>query len=75
MVNYLYFTLSSYGEKQMNYEKKRKRQNGRQAKREPKYNIWIDKYDRLHATIDRLIEEGTLPAIDFNPTPIEVVGF
>lgn len=59
----------------MNYEKKRKRQNGRQAKREPKYRIYIDEYAKIHAVIDKAIKDGILPRVDFNPEPIEIVGF
>lgn len=57
----------------MNYEKKRKRQNGRQAKREPQYKIWIDEYAQIHATIDKAIKDGVLPPIDFDQEPIEIV--
>jgi len=55
----------------MNYEKKRKRQNGRQKRNcEPKYKIWIDEWDRLHATIDKAIKDGILPPVDFDPSTL-----
>lgn len=54
----------------MNYQQKRKRQNGRQKRNcEPKYKIWINEWDRLHATIDRLVAEGKLPTITFDEKP------
>lgn len=55
----------------MNYNKKRKRQNGRQDRNcGPKYNIWIDEFAQVNLEIDRLIEEGVLPRLDFNPVPV-----
>ena len=55
----------------MNYQKKRKRQNGRQKRNcEPKYKIWIDECDRLHATIDKSIKDGHLPPVSFDPIPV-----
>lgn len=51
----------------MNYEKKRKRQNGRQKYKEHPYNIYIDEWDRLHATIDKAIKDGHLPPVRFDP--------
>ena len=54
----------------MNYQKKRKRQNGRQKRNcEPKYKIWINEWDGLHVTIDRLVAEGQLPKITFDEKP------
>ena len=37
----------------MNYEKKRKRQNGRQMLLEPKYKIYVDEFGKIHAEIDK----------------------
>lgn len=37
----------------MNYEKKRKRQSGRQKKKEPQYKIYIDEYAKIHAIMER----------------------
>jgi hypothetical protein len=37
----------------MNYDKKRKRQSGRQTRKEPTYRIWIDEAAQIHATIDK----------------------
>lgn len=38
----------------MNYEKKRKRQNGRQKRNsEPTYKIWIDEEAKIHATFEK----------------------
>ncbi len=55
----------------MNYDKKRKRQNGRQAKRKPQYKIWIDEYAQIHATIEKEIKDGILPAVSFDPATIK----
>lgn len=55
----------------MNYDKKRKRQSGRQKRNcEPKYKIWIDEWDHLHATIDKAIKDGILPPVNFDPTTL-----
>lgn len=54
----------------MNYQKKRRRQKGRQKRNcEPKYKIWIDEWYGLHATIDKAIKHGILPAITFDEKP------
>jgi hypothetical protein len=37
----------------MNYEKKRKRQSGRQKRKEPQYKIYIDEECRIHAAIEK----------------------
>jgi hypothetical protein len=38
----------------MNYEKKRKRNSGRQKRQsEPTYKIWIDEAARIHATVEK----------------------
>lgn len=55
----------------MNYEKKRKRQSGRQ-KQKPR--VIFDEWNKLHAEIDRLIEAGILPTIHYDPTPIIYVA-
>jgi len=52
----------------MNYEKKRKRQNGRQ-KDKPTYKIWLDEYCKIHATIEKKIQNGILPPINFVMPP------
>lgn len=51
----------------MNYEKKRKRQNGRQKHKKHQYKIYIDEWHRLHATIDKAIKDGHLPPVSFDP--------
>lgn len=41
----------------MNYEKKRKRQSGRQARNKPpelEYKIWVDEWDQLMATMGKV---------------------
>ncbi len=37
----------------MNYEKKRKRQSGRQKRKEPQYKIYIDEWANIHAVMER----------------------
>lgn len=56
----------------MNYQKKRKRQNGRQKRNgTSNYKIWLDdEFDKLHATIDKAIKDGHLPPVSFDPIPV-----
>jgi len=49
----------------MNYEKKRKRQNGRQKLKESTYSIWIDESAKIHATLDNPLKKTSK---DFVPT-------
>lgn len=53
----------------MDYENKRKRQNGRQKRKELQYKIWIDEYAQIHATIHKAIKDGHLPPVNFDPIP------
>lgn len=70
----------------MNYEKKRKRQSGRQSRKvQDCYSVWIDEagkihgklyqgrdpWAKLHAQIDQDIADGKLPAINFEYKPIK----
>ena len=52
----------------MNYETKRKRQNGRQKRAgKTSYQIWDEaRYEKLYIEIERLIEKGDLPRIEFD---------
>ena len=55
----------------MNYEKKRKRQNGRQKRKRTHCNqVWIDEYERLHKIIDKAIKDGILPPVTFDPSTL-----
>ncbi len=56
-----------------NYEKKRKRQNGRQGIGSNSERVRIYRqgyYDGKHALIERLIEAGVLPPVTFNMKPV-----
>lgn len=46
----------------MNYDKKRKRQSGRQKNKA----AWEVQYKSLMDEINTLIEQGVLPPVDFN---------
>lgn len=51
----------------MNYEKKRKRQNGRQSKNKSSYRVIIDEYWKMEQErISALIKEGKLPELKFD---------
>jgi hypothetical protein len=52
----------------MDYDKKRKRQTGRQARNgHIGYKIYTDEYlDGLHAEIEQLIHDGVLPRVSFD---------
>ena len=56
----------------MNYEKKRKRQRGRQQCRpSERYRAKLDAhFEKAAQEIDRLIAEGVLPPITFSSDPI-----
>ena len=56
----------------MNYEKKRKRQNGRQECRpSERYRAKLEAhFEKVGADITRMIEEGVLPPITFSSDPI-----
>lgn len=61
-------------ENRMNYEKKRKRQSGRQARGgKTSYEIINGRYwDKVHGWIDESIESGALPAVNFEAKPVFV---
>ncbi len=41
----------------MNYDKKRKRQNGRQTKKESHYKMYIDDCDRLYVELQKAVSD------------------
>lgn len=62
----------------MNYEKKRKRQNGRQGtgSESERQRIYRQGYwDEKHALIERFIEAGVLPPITFDMKPVNSEEF
>lgn len=57
----------------MNFDKKRKRQNGRENGR---IRIVVNEWRRLDAEIGKLIEEGVLPPVNYDIASLDkVVNF